>query len=265
MAFEREQAAALKAATAAAAAILPFFRGACGVRDKAPGDPVTEADLAANRVLRDCLSAHFPSHRWLSEEDARDGGPYADEPTWVIDPLDGTADFVEGVPEFAVSVALVSGGKARAAAVVNPATGDAWSAREEGGATRGAREAGRRLIRVREAHDLADETLLVSRSEHRRGDLAAFVSRLRLRPVGSIAYKLCLVASGEGAGVFTVRPRSLWDVAGGALVLAEAGGVVTDGAGAPIDFHPDRTRVPRIIGSAPGVHAAIVRALSTLP
>lgn len=258
MAFEREQAAALQAARDAAAAILPLFRGACDVRDKAPGNPVTEADLAANRVLRDRLSAAFPSHRWLSEEDANDGGSYGDAPTWVIDPLDGTADFVEGVPEFAVSVALVSDGRARVAAVVNPATGDVWSAREGGGTLWNGRPA-----RVREARDLDRETLLVSRSEHRCGDLAAYASRLRLRPVGSIAYKLCLVASGEAAAVFTMKPRSLWDVAGGALILAEAGGVVTDGSGAPIDFHPDRLRVPRIIGSAPGVHGALARALSS--
>ncbi|MEK7866556.1 MAG: 3'(2'),5'-bisphosphate nucleotidase CysQ [Planctomycetota bacterium] len=260
MGFEREAAVAIAAAIQAASEIRALYRGTYEVREKGHGNPVTEADLRANEVLRDVLAREFPSYRWLSEESVKDAQAYGDEPTWVIDPLDGTADFVAGLPEFAVSVALVSEGRARVAAVVNPATGDAWSAREGGGATRNGRP-----TRVLQATDLAGETVLVSRSEHRRGDLAAYSPRLHLSPVGSIAYKLCLVASGEGAAVFTSHPRSLWDVAGGALVLAEAGGRVTDGEGRPIDFHPDRARVPRIIGAAPGVYEALSRVLSTAP
>ncbi len=260
VAFEREHAVALAAATQAAARIRTFFRGEYEVREKGHGNPVTEADLQANEVLREILGREFPACRWLSEETARDAHAYGEEPTWVIDPLDGTADFVAGLPEFAVSVALVSEGRARVAAVVNPATGDIWGAREGAGATRNGRP-----IRTQASTDLSAEKVLVSRSEHRRGDLAAYSPRLRLSPVGSIAYKLCLVASGEGAAVFTMKPRSLWDVAGGALVLAEAGGRVTDGAGAPIDFHPDRTRVPRIIGAAPGIYEALSRVLATAP
>lgn len=260
MAFEREQEIALHAAGKAAKAIARFFQGACQVHEKSPGNPVTEADIEANRILRRILCDEFPSYRWLSEENAREAHAYGEDPTWVVDPLDGTADFVAGLPEFAVSIALVSEGCSRVAAVVNPATGEAWSAREGGGATRNGAP-----IRARETTDLSNEKVLVSRSEHRRGALAAYSPRLRLSPVGSIAYKLCLVASGEGAAVFTVNPRSLWDVAGGALVLAEAGGRVTDGEGRPIDFHPDRTRVPRIIGAAPGVYEALSQVLSPTP
>jgi len=255
--FEREHAVALAAALRAASEVRTLFRGEYEIREKGHGNPVTEADLRANTVLQDILTREFPAYRWLSEENVKDAHAYGDDPTWVIDPLDGTADFVAGLPEFAVSVALVSEGRARVAAVVNPATGDAWGAREGAGATRNGRP-----IRVIKATDLAGEKVLVSRSEHRRGDLAAYSSRLRLSPVGSIAYKLCLVASGEGAAVFTYNPRSLWDVAGGALVLAEAGGRVTDGEGRSIDFRPDQTRVPRIIGAAPGVYEALSRVLS---
>lgn len=260
MPFEREHATAIAAAIQAARRIKTFFRGTYEVQEKGHGNPVTEADLQANEVLRGILGPEFPAFRWLSEETARDAQAYGEEPTWVIDPLDGTADFVAGLPEFAVSVALVSEGRARVAAVVNPATDDVWGAREGAGATRNGRP-----IRVSPSTDLSAVDVLVSRSEHRRGALAAYSPRLRLSPVGSIAYKLCLVASGEGAAVFTVNPRSLWDVAGGALVLSEAGGRVTDGAGCPIDFHPDRTRVPRIIGAATGIYEALSRMVSTAP
>ncbi len=260
MAFELEEDLALRAAQKAAGAIMRYFRRDFEVRDKGHGNPVTQADLEANDILRTMLVEAFPSYHWLSEESAQRAEGYGEEPTWVIDPLDGTADFVAGLAEFAVSVGLVAGGRARVAAVVNPATGEAWSAREGAGATLNGAP-----IRVTAATDLSTARVLVSRSEHRRGDIAPFSPRLRMEPVGSIAYKLCRVASGDGDAVFTRNPRSLWDVCGGALVLAEAGGRVTDGVGQPIAFLPDRLRVPRIIGAAPGLFEPLLALLTWTP
>lgn len=113
MPFERELTAATEAASQAAAEVRVFYRGSFEVQEKGHGKPVTEADLRANEVLRRVLLSEFPAYRWLSEESAQDARAYGEEPTWVIDPLDGTAEFIEGLPEFAVSVALVSEGRAR--------------------------------------------------------------------------------------------------------------------------------------------------------
>lgn len=188
------------------------------VSRKDDGSPVTEADRAIDTFLRRELTGLVPEAGWLSEESMDDRGRLARELVWIVDPIDGTSQLVRHIPEIAVSVALVRGGRPVAAVVLNPATG------EEGAWVEGApprflglapREAPRRLEEVE---------ALVSRSETDDGDLIGLEGITgSQRAVGSVAYKLLRVAAGADAVTFSVRPKREWDVCAGVGLVWSAG------------------------------------------
>lgn len=213
-------------------------------RDWQKGDqsPVTDIDIAVDLFLSRHLRPLFPEAGWLSEETAdnavRLGFPYV----WVVDPIDGTRSMLAGHPEFCVSVALIETGVGPLRAIIaNPSTGERFVAQSGLGAFD---QTGRRL-RVRDTFDHNDMRLLVSRSDVRAGLWRGVVPDNAITPVGSLAYKMGLVAAGAYDGHVTPFARSEWDAAAGALILSEAGGVATDLHARPLRFNQP---VPRFEG-----------------
>lgn len=153
---------------AAVAALEPFASGAIAATTKRGGDPVTAADLAVNDVLLGMLLR--PGEGWLSEETADSIDRLRCERVWIVDPIDGTREFVEGIPEWCVSIGLVENGRPVAGGVANPATGE----RIVGGTGVGVRYVGERSIAS--AKSLAEATVLASRSEVRRGEWNRFAN-----------------------------------------------------------------------------------------
>src|SRR5687768_16122139 len=152
---------AIRAARAAGEAVMPSFGGGVEVRYKGPEQPVTDADLAADRVLREMLTGARPEYGWLSEETKDSPDRLSRERLWVVDPIDGTNSFVEGYPEFAVSIGLVERGRAVVGVVFNPATDELYHAMAGGGAFRDGAP-----IRVSATADAAAvRTVLASRWE----------------------------------------------------------------------------------------------------
>lgn len=202
-------------------AMSPRLHGATGHDDptiKADGTPVTETDLWVDRHLADAIGSAFPDHTILSEEHVTtfDGGPW----TWIIDPIDGTANFTSGVPYWGVSVALAHHGEPVLGCVDAVGLGRRWEAVRGGGAT-----CNDVPIRVAPAVDFRDGSaahvpVLLTASIARR---ASRDVRLNPRILGAIAVDLCLVAEGSAAGAFCGRPH-VWDVAAGSLIVTEAGG-----------------------------------------
>lgn len=204
---------------------------------------VTRADREADRLLRDRLTALFPA-AWLSEETADSPARRTARTVWVVDPLDGTKEFVEGVPEYAVAIALVESREPILAVVHNPASGHTgWAVRGQGTVWGGT------PARVREGSQL-----LASRSEVMAGEFAAFAPEWDVRPTGSIQWKLALVAAGEGALTLSRGPKHEWDVCAGALLVREAGGVATDARGAPIEYNQTPPTTFGIVAGAPEAH-----------
>ncbi len=221
MSFEREVDVAREAALAAGEVIARHAAaGRRAATEKSHDNPVTAADLEANAAIGEVIRNAFPDYALLSEETA-DGSARLGAPrVWVIDPLDGTKEFVEGVPQFAVSIALVVDGRPVVACVYQPTTRQCFHARRSAGAWLG----GERLAVSRQT-ELAKSVLLSSRTEMKRGQLEPYRGRVsRIDPIGSVALKLALIAAGRGDVWLSVAPKSEWDVCAGDLLVHEAGG-----------------------------------------
>jgi fructose-1,6-bisphosphatase/inositol monophosphatase family enzyme len=249
----------LRTALAASVAVRHYFEsGRFTVHEKGDRSLLTEADILANRICEYGLARIFPDGGWLSEESVDEGGRLSLERVWIVDPIDGTFEFVQGNPEFSVSIGLADSGRAVSGAVALPADQRIIY----GGLGRGVRsiyhtepaidpELYRRKdpeeifgtldaisffqsIRigspcsVSQLKDLTQARILVSQTEWNRGKFSEIQHDLRIEPGGSIARKLALLAAGEGDLVVSLNPKNDWDICGGTALIQEAGGVVFD-------------------------------------
>lgn len=216
--------------------------------EKSEGDPVTQADLDADSLIREILANAFPADGFLTEESTDDPSRLDCERVWIIDPIDGTRGFADQTPEFAISIGLVVDQRPVVAVVHNPIIPITVSARLGHGVRKNGEPAGlascNALIRAR---------AVVSRSEQEDGALEAYAPRFcELRPMGSIALKLALVACGEADFNLSVKPKSEWDVCAGDLLVHEAGGQYVDFAGqVPRYNQPDTLREASMIAGSP--------------
>lgn len=202
---------------------------------KAGRELVTSVDLQINEILGNELrSRGFSDSEIVSEESPHTEGMGRKGPCWVIDPVDGTQEFVDGYPEFALSIAYLEDGKLMAGAVFNPAADKVVA----GSRADGIWYEGAKLV-------LPSRHVLCSRSEHRKGLFARFANALPVHPVGSAAYKLALVAAGDAYAMASYQPKKSWDVAAGACLVEIAGGIVRDIDGRPLDFSEPLRRFPR--------------------
>jgi myo-inositol-1(or 4)-monophosphatase len=236
---------------AAARALAPFSSGAVDARRKAGGDPVTEADVAVNELLRRMLPR--PAEGWLSEETTDDPRRLERDRVWVVDPLDGTREFVDGTPEWCVSIGLVERGRAVAGGILAPPTGQLLLGALDGGVTLNGRP-----YRLQPGGGLQDVEVLASRSEVRRGEWERYRDApFRVRPTGSVAFKLAQVAAGLADATWTLTPKHEWDVAGGVALVAAAGGEVWTPEGAAPHFNRPVPRLSGLFATRPGLGAPL--------
>lgn len=251
--FTRELDVAIAAARAAGDIVRKWYAGDYTVRDKAHDSPVTEADVEANQCIQTAIHAAFPDDGWLSEETRDSAERLAKSRVWIVDPLDGTKEFIHHIPEFCVCIGLVEDGVPVLGVEYNPVQEELFAGAQGAGVTlNGA------AVRVSAQHDLAAARILTSRSETDRGEWAEFQSELRLELTGSVAYKLALIAAGVGDATFSLTPKNEWDVCAGAALITEAGGRITDRHGQPLRFNQRDTRLPGIIASNAGLYAPII-------
>ena len=239
--------------------VLAMSRDGFEVARKANQDPVTTADLEADRILKEALLTSTPDAGWLSEETRDDPARLTCDRVWVVDPIDGTKEFVTGIAEFAVSVALVEASRPVQAAVYNPATEEMFlAARGRGATLNGQAIGGDRPTPER-------PVLLASRSEIKRGEWKAFETCAEVRPCGSIAYKLALVAAGRADATFSLGPKNEWDIAAGVLLVEEVGGCAGDKKRRTFPFNQADTLVDGIVAATAafggGVYELIERTI----
>lgn len=198
-----------------------FTPGAIETEYKVGHDPVTEADRALDAALRKELLRE--DEGWLSEESADDPIRLQRSRVWVVDPLDGTREFVQGIPEFCVSIGYVESGHPVAGGIYNPATDETFLGSIDSGVLFNGKPA-----QPSQRKSLNGALVLASRSEVKRGEWKGFEdSSLSIRPMGSVAYKLALVSAGLADVTFTLTPKNEWDVVAGAALVESGGGFVS--------------------------------------
>lgn len=235
----------------AAVALEPFTPGAIASRMKDGDDPVTAADLAVNAVLLDALPRE--GEGWLSEETADDAGRLACERVWVVDPVDGTREFIQGIPEWCVSIGLVVGGKPVAGGILSPTAGHRMVGSVDDGVTLD----GHRTTTTG-CDALEGALVLASRSEVKRGEWEPFFSTpISVRNMGSVAYKLACVGAGLADATWTLVPKHEWDVAAGAALVVAGGGAVFGPDGEEILFNQANPKLPGFVAAAGGLEAPL--------
>jgi myo-inositol-1(or 4)-monophosphatase len=198
-----------------------FTPGAIETEYKVGHDPVTEADRALDAVLRKELLRE--GEGWLSEESVDDPIRLQRSRVWVVDPLDGTREFVKGIPEFCVSIGFVENGRPVAGGIYNPATDETFLGSIDSGVTYNGKSA-----QPSQRKSLEGALVLASRSEVKRGEWKVFENApFKIRPMGSVAYKLALVSAGLADVTFTLTPKNEWDVMAGAALVQSVGGFVS--------------------------------------
>ncbi len=251
--LEHAHKVAVDAAREAGRIVRTYFQDSYTITQKGEDNPLTDADLASNRVLLERLMGAFPDYGWLSEETADDGSRLERSHVWIVDPLDGTLEFTKGIPEFVVSIGLVVDGEPALGVLYNPIREELFSGVVGVGAWFNGAAA---LVSAKP--ELQGSRVVCSRTEMGKGWFEEYKDLLVPEPVGSVAYKFGLVAAGRAEATFTPRPRHEWDVAGGAAVVLAAGGRFSDGKGQIYRFNQPKPLVPGIAATNGAIHDAIV-------
>jgi myo-inositol-1(or 4)-monophosphatase len=253
---------AAQTAARRAADILESWRARFSVREKGRADLVTEADVASQQAVRDYLLGRFPGHDFLGEEGDRKPrpGPHG-PPTWIVDPLDGTTNYVHDCPMYCVSVGLEVGGELVVGVVYDPRQDEMFAGAKGLGATLNGR-----TLRPSTTADLGGALLATGfpadlRGHERQLDWFRYFSlRVQsIRRTGSTALNLAYIAAGRFDGYWAFD-NNAWDVAGAVVLIREAGGLVTGLDGGPYDHHAGPC-----LASNGLLHAALVTGLRTGP
>lgn len=250
----------IDAARAAGALLKAKFGQSVETWSKGADGPVTEVDLAADALLKGALRTARPDYGWLSEETADTPDRLDAERIFIVDPLDGTRAFLQGVPEFCVSVAVAAQGAATAGVVYNPIRDELYAAFAGGGATLNGAP-----IRVSDQTELEGARMI--------GAAGFYTDPRWPRPwppvvatrVQALAYRLALIAGGAHDGMVALGFKNDWDVAAGALLVAEAGGRVTDPFEAPFAFNRPQPRQNGAVAAGPALHPLLIERVRRTP
>ena len=230
-----------------------FTPGEIEAEYKAGLDPVTQADKAVNAVLHRELLRE--GEGWLSEESVDDFDRLNAKNIWIVDPLDGTREFIAGIPEFCISIAYVENGCAVAGGICNPVTNEVFLGSVDSGITYNGKTA-----YASHRTELKGATVLASRSETKRGEWKQFEkAEFKIKPMGSVAYKLALVSAGLADATFTLIPKHEWDIAAGAALIESAGGFVCTLDNQPLRCNQKSPLITGLIAGGAGLRESLTQ------
>jgi len=219
--------------------------------EKVPGHPVCDVDLAADAMLKERLMALDPEAGWFSEETVDDPQRLLGARVWIVDPIDGTRDFLRGKTGWAVSIALAEGGRPLLGVLDAPARGEHWRAFAGEGATRNGSP-----IRVSGHGTLAGARVPADVLPRADSDL------LVVEKPNSIALRIAMVAAGQADLLAAMRWGKEWDIAAAALIAQEAGATVTDVLGRTLRYNSTKGDAFGILATTPAIHEAALARLA---
>ena len=228
--------------------------------EKGKDNPLTEADLAVDRLLHRELLGACPDFGWLSEETLDDAGRLGRDWVWVVDPIDGTKEFLQKVPHWTISIGLVHKGRPMLGVVFNPVEDLLVAGAKDHGVTVNGRPA-----TMSAKADLQGAHLVGSRSEQKRGEFDSVKDLYRFEAVGSIAYKMALLAIGQCDIYYTLSPKHEWDICAGHLLVEEAGGRVCQKDGAEILYNRPEAKYRSVVAANPVLHPLLLERLQDAP
>jgi myo-inositol-1(or 4)-monophosphatase len=224
--------------------------------EKGKDNPLTEADLAVDRLLHRELLGACPDFGWLSEETLDDASRLGRDWVWVVDPIDGTKEFLQKVPHWTISVGLVHEGRPVLGVVFNPVEDLLVAGAKGHGVTvNGAPAAMSTKSVLQGAH------LVGSRSEQKRGEFDSVKDLYRFEAVGSIAYKMALLAIGRCDMYYTLSPKHEWDICAGHFLVEEAGGRVCQKDGTEILYNRPQAKYRSVVAANPVLHSLLLERL----
>lgn len=234
-----------------------YFGGEYRRWDKGKGQPVTEADLAIDRYLRELLTSARPDYGWLSEESIDNVERRGTAKTFVVDPIDGTIAFLKGRPHFTISIAIVEAGRPIRGVVFNPMTGECFSAAAGQGATLNGT-----LIHASTCDKIEGCKMLAAKSLFEHPGWSIPPNRpwpaMTFEQRNSIAYRLALVASGTFDATLALSSKHDWDAAAGDLILHEAGGRMTNHLGETLRYNEPVPIQQSVVGAGLHLHTLLI-------
>ena len=220
--------------------------------EKSPGNPVCAVDLEVDGMLRHRLGLLLPDAGWLSEETIDNADRLSAKRVWVVDPIDGTRDYLRGRPGWCVSVALVEDGQPVIGVLDAPARGEVWTAAVAQGAFCNCER-----LHASDRTELSGARVPADQLPKADRDLTPVA-----KP-NSIALRMAMVAAGQADLLATLRWGNEWDIAASVLLAREAGAAVTDAFGQPLAFNTPSAQAFGVLTTAPGIHAAAVERLAS--
>lgn len=236
-------------------ALAYFEKGTTPSWEKYPGHPVTEADIEVNQLVRDRLMGAQPDYGWLSEETALSRSTQLKETVWCVDPIDGTRAFMGGQPYWCIGLAVIEHGQAVAAVVHAPVLGETYCAeRGKGAELNGERIQASDRDREEGCRMIATESMLT----HPAWKLPwPDMEMARPKPNATLL-RMCWVATGNWDATIALWRKSDWDLAAGALIVSEAGGVASTHLGEPFVFNRSEPAQRSLIAAGKALHPLLV-------
>lgn len=249
---DREDLTLLADAARAAGAVLLDWKARGAKTWNKGGSPVTEADHASNDLLAERLRGARPDYGWLSEETVDDLARLSTARQFVVDPLDGTVSFIKGKDDFTVSLAVVENGAAVAGVVFNPTRDELFAAALDGGATLNGAP-----IRASAASQIENCRMVAARDMLSHPAWREPWPPMEIIKIGSIAYRLAMVAAGRADATMALSTKSDWDIAAGDVIAREAGAFVGRHDGAPFRYNQTGTDQISLLGCTMPLYAAL--------
>jgi len=233
---------------------LKYFRRDFNHWKKSDNTPVSEADIAVNQLLKQCLLEARPDYGWLSEETEDDAARMSKRRGWVVDPIDGTRAFLRGREDWTISVALVEDGRPIAASVLHPTSATLFTAAAGKGAY-----VNQKPVATNNKQNLPHCRMAANSGAFRAEYWRQTWPEMTITSYNSMALRLAHVAQGQEDATVTIRPKSDWDLAAADLLVQEAGGRVTTLEGRPLIYNGIHPVHDTIAAAGPALHNILMQ------